>query len=86
MQPVHQQTVAVDRAGDAVLDRLLGALAGKGAEQPVEDDKDATVVGVDVARITGVMNPMVVRRVEQVLDHRVQFADQCGVDEKLIDQ
>ena len=86
MAPVHQQVVAVHRAGDAVFHRFLVPFRGKGAEQTIEDDEDAAVIGVDIVRVSTMMDPVVAGRVEHIFDGRMQSLHQGGVDKELVDQ
>ena len=86
MTPVHHQAVAVHRAGDAVLHRLLLFLFHESAEQAIPDDENARVVPVDIFRVAAVVHPVMAGRIEDIFDGRVQFAHQGGVDEVLVHQ
>ena len=86
MTPGYQQVIAVHRAGDAVFHWFLVPFRGKGAEQTIEDDEDAAVVGVDIVRVATMVDPVVAGGVEQILDSRVQSLYQGGVDKELVDQ
>ena len=53
---------------DAIARRLASSLRLEGAEHPVPDDQDAGVVAVEIARVAGVVDPVVRGGVEHRLD------------------
>ena len=78
-----RRVVGLDVLGQAVDDRL--GLRLEGAEQLVPDDQDAAVVAVEVAAVGAVVDPVVRRGVEHLLE-RADAADRLGVDPELVDQ
>ena len=71
---------------DTIPHRLAFFFRNKGAEQPVPDDKDAGIIGIKIARVASVMDPVMGRCVEHRLNPGMEFAHSFSVDEELIDQ
>ncbi len=86
MRPQRDQVLGRRWLGDTIVNAFLLALISKGAEQPVEDDQDAAVVGVDVAGIAAMVHTMMAGRIEEKLDHRRQPCHQRGVNKELVHQ
>ena len=74
------------RSGNAVVRWCLFVFGDKGAEQSVPDDQSATVVAVDLAGVAAMVNPVMAGGVEHGFHPAWQFANQRGVNEKLVHQ
>ncbi len=74
--------------GDVLREPVDGPLdlRREGPEHPVPDDQDAAVVAVQVAALRGVVDAVVGRRVEDVLEGARQLADPLGVHPELVDE
>ena len=57
----------------------------EGAEKPVPDDEQAAIVAIDVARVLGVVHPVIGRRDEDPFVPP-ELADVLRVDPELVDQ
>ncbi len=80
-----ERVVADHRLDQAVAARHVVALAAVGAEQAIEDDQHAAVVGVEVLEVGGVVDAVRRRRVEHVLEP-AEARDPGGVDPELVEQ
>ncbi len=78
--------VAVDRFDDAVNWFLLGQFGYEGAEHLVPDDEDASIIGVEIARIGGVVDAVMAGCVHDALKPARQLVDGFSMDPELIDQ
>ena len=66
--------------------RILRRLGDKSTEQALPNDKGAGVVAVDIARIAGVMNLVVLRRHQPPINPRRKMPDPLGMLSQLIEQ
>ncbi len=76
--------VRVDRFGEAVA--RASYLRCERPEHPVPDDEDATVVPIEILGIAPVMDAMVRRGVEHVLERPPHPVDVLGVNPELVDE
>ena len=75
-----------DIAHQTIARYILLQLLNKGVEQTVPDDQRADIIGVQITRIGGVVDPVVRGRVHHRLKPTQHFADHFGVDPELIEQ
>jgi len=71
---------------EAIAHRLGVVLGDEGAEEAVPDDEHAGVVGIEVARVPTVVDPVVAGGVHHPLDGGREAADGLGVDPVLVDE
>ena len=70
---------------DQTIDGTIRAIFfGKGAQHAVPNDQNPRIVGVEIARIIAVMDPMVRRGVEDELIPTRHAIDRLGMEEELI--
>lgn len=77
-----QRTIAAIFAGEAVGRRLGRHFVRVGSEQPIEDDRDAAEVSVEVRGVRRVVHAVMRGRVEDPFE-RPEFWDEFGMQEKL---
>ena len=70
---------------ETVAARHVVALGAVGAEQAIEDDQHAAVVGIEVLEVRGVVHAMGRRRVQQVFEP-AELRDPRRVDPELVQQ
>src|SRR5262249_39105822 len=75
-----QRVESMDVLGQAVAHRR--ALGLEGAEEAIPDDEDASVVAIEVLDVRTVMNAMMRRRVEELLEP-THAIDELGVEPEL---
>lgn len=81
-----QQVECAELLDDAIADFLAFDLFGEGAEHPVPDDEHPGIVAIQVARIGGVVDAVMARRVHDEFEPARKFVDGLGVNPELVDQ
>ena len=86
MEHAPQQVEGAKLADNAITDRLIIDFWREAAEHLVPDDEDARIIGIEIARIGRVVNPVVAGRVHHCLKPAREAADRLGVNPELVDQ
>ena len=82
----RDRVMRAERLDDAVARRVGFQFGHEAAEQFVPDDEDASIVGVEIARIGGVMDAVMGGRVHHRLEPARHPADGLGMDPELVDE
>ena len=80
------QVEAAELPDNSVNGPLIVPLCLKGAKHPVPDDKDTSVIAVEIARVDRVMHAVVRRRVHHRLKPARHSRNYFGMNPELVDQ
>ncbi len=81
-----ERVVAAQLFDDAIGGWLILTFRFKRAEPFVEDDEHAAEIGIEIARVNGMMNAVMAGRVEHSLNPAREFVDCFCVHPELIDE